>query len=396
MPYSDNGYRPSRNSSSRGGRPDVRSERPGDGRRSSSSRPMQAGYGSDSRRQRNLPYKSRRNARTMLGSDAGLNVRRSYGGRGAQRRGAFLSRYDLNGRSIAILCVGLLGLLLVLFLVGSCVRGCSPSQPEQTGDQKAVNSYDSRVSSGASGHLTNEFTPQLNRSEKLAWIAQNADRYADERLPELALLEPEATDFVASVPDSDKKSADYTDSNEVGTYPLVYNWDARWGYVEYAGSNVGVNGSGLAALFMARAGLTGKTDLTPASLAADATSGGYTDETLGTAASFFTGKAADYGVAVKEYTPSGDNLKTILSEGSTSIALVQLKANFTTPYAHWALVVSLNSDGSVSLYDPASASASMRPWAAGTIGANCDGMYQLTRGEGAVGTGDSPGGTTTS
>ena len=242
MPYSDNGYRPSRNSSSRGGRPDVRSERPGDGRRSSSSRPMQAGYGSDSRRQRNLPYKSRRNARTMLGSDAGLNVRRSYGGRGAQRRGAFLSRYDLNGRSIAILCVGLLGLLLVLFLVGSCVRGCSPSQPEQTGDQKAVNSYDSRVSSGASEHLTNEFTPQLNRSEKLAWIAQNADRYADERLPELALLEPEATDFVASVPDSDKKSADYTDSNEVGTYPLVYNWDARWGYVEYAGSNVGVNG----------------------------------------------------------------------------------------------------------------------------------------------------------
>lgn len=277
--------------------------------------------------------------------------------------------------------MGLLGLLLVLFLVGSCVRGCSPSQPEQTGDQKAVNSYDSRVSSGASEHLTNEFTPQLNRSEKLAWIAQNADRYADERLPELALLEPEATDFVASVPDSDKKSADYTDSNEVGTYPLVYNWDARWGYVEYAGSNVGVNGSGLAALFMARAGLTGKTDLTPASLAADATSGGYTDETLGTAASFFTGKAADYGVAVKEYTPSGDNLKTILSEGSTSIALVQLKANFTTPYAHWALVVSLNSDGSVSLYDPASASASMRPWAAGTIGANCDGMYQLTRGK---------------
>ncbi len=57
---------------------------------------------------------------------------------------------------------------------------------------------------------------------------------------------------------------------------------------------------------------------------------------------------------------------------------VQLKAgSFTTPYAHWALVMSSNSDGSVSMYDPDSTSASTHT-AAGTIAANASDMYALT------------------
>jgi hypothetical protein len=40
--------------------------------------------------------------------------------------------------------------------------------------------------------------------------------------------------------------------------------------------------------------------------------------------------------------------------------------------------MSSNSDGSVSMYDPDSTSASTHTWAAGTIAANASDMYALT------------------
>jgi hypothetical protein len=87
---------------------------------------------------------------------------------------------------------------------------------------------------------------------------------------------------------------------------------------------------------------------------------------------------------VREYTPSGDNLATIFSNGGVC-ALVRLKANFTSPYAHWALVCALNENGSLTLHDPTSATASSREWAPGTVASNAELLYSLTEGETTVG-----------
>lgn len=57
---------------------------------------------------------------------------------------------------------------------------------------------------------------------------------------------------------------------------------------------------------------------------------------------------------------------------------MQLNANFTTPYAHWALVVKTNDDGSVTMYDPDSTSASGHTWAAGTIAKNSSTLLSVT------------------
>ena len=131
----------------------------------------------------------------------------------------------------------------------SVLHGCSTKQ-----DSVAVNEIDSRVAAGVSEDLTQEFADALNRNDKLSWIAANADQYSDTSMLELALNEPASIDFVAAYPSSDKTAELYGDSVTAGSAPLLYDWDTRWGNVDYAGSALGVTGSGPTALSMTRNG----------------------------------------------------------------------------------------------------------------------------------------------
>ncbi|MBP3884871.1 MAG: hypothetical protein J6D54_08060 [Olsenella sp.] len=323
-------------------------------------------------------YKSDHNYKSLSGHDTGYNLRR--GGMGRGHRSAF-PRRGIDRRT-AVLIGGAIAILVILFIViSSCTRSCSSqrTQDEQR-EQREVNSYDSRVASGVSEALTNKFTPTLDKNEKLAWIAENANLYSDEHLPELALRESAAIDFVASVPSHDKTETSYGEGVEKNSYPQLYDWDTRWGYVEYGGSNVGVNGSALTSLAMAYMGLTGKTDHSISDLAKLAQEGNYVTSDGGTSEGFFTGVAESIGLVAREYTPSGDNITLALGEGEPVI--VRLNAGFTTPYAHWAVVVSQNSDGSVTMYDPDSTSASTHTWAPGTIAGKTSKMFAMSAASG--------------
>ncbi len=326
-------------------------------------------------------FKSDRNYRSLSGHDTGYNLR--HGGIGQRYRGA-LSRRGIDRRT-AVLIGGAIVILVVLFIViSSCARSCSTQreQAEQR-EQREVNSYDSRVASGVSEALTNKFSPVLDKNEKIAWIAENANLYSDEHLPELALRESSAIDFVASVPSHDKTETGYGEGVEKNSYPQLYDWDTRWGYVEYGGSNVGVNGSALTSLAMAYMGLTGKSDHSISDFAKLAQDGNYVTSDGGTSEGFFTGVAENIGLAVREYTPSGDNITLALGDGEPVI--VRLNAGFTTPYAHWAVIVSQNSDGSVTMYDPDSSSASTHTWAPGTIAGKTSKMFAMSASSGSSG-----------
>lgn len=334
------------------------------------------------RRESRTPYRSNRNYRTISGHDAGLNVHNNSrigfdrsNFKGSRRRGGLLSRLGLSNRGLAVLLVGLVLLILLIFGISSCVTSCNNSGKQTKSAQKEVNSYDGRVAAGVSESLTKQFTPVLDQNKKLSWIAAHADEYADARLCQLALREDSAIDFVAGLPKAKATGKKYGDGNEKGSYPLLYDWDARWGYVKYADSVMGVTGSGPTSLSMAYMGLTGKTDQTPNALAELSTEGKYTDKGSGTKKEFFTKVGAQVGLSVKEYTSSADNLSIVLSNG---VAIVQLNANFTTPYAHWALVIKTNDDGSVTMYDPDSTSASGHTWAAGTIAKNASTLLSVT------------------
>lgn len=321
-------------------------------------------------------YRSSRNYRSLTGHDTGYTVRNNKIGFNGRRN---------SNRNLILLLGAIVVLIILILVISSCVRGCSSAPSDDvTAEQQgqSVNELDSRVAAGVSDELTKEFSTRLDQDETLAQIASNAASYGDERVPELAILEPDAVSFVASVPTAEKKSSTYDDAVSKGTFPKLFDWDVRWGYVDYAGSILGVTGSGPTSLSMAYMGLSGNTDKTPADIAQAAADGGYAkpDDALSTSADFLDGLSGDLGLSVRSYKVSSDNLATVFSnyDPGEVCVIVQLKSDFTTPYAHWALLPGTYSDGSYQLYDPTSSEASSHGWSAGTIAANADAFYALT------------------
>lgn len=261
--------------------------------------------------------------------------------------------------------------LLVLVVVGvsSCVRGCSSG----SGDASQA---DSRVAAGLSDELTTAFTTQLDRNEKLADIAANAQQYGDQGLLELALDVPEAIDFVAAYPTAEKAAQPYDESVTQGTAPQLWCWDARWGNVDYAGRALAITGSGPTALAMAYMGLTGATDHTPADIAQAATDAGAATGDSAMTADFLVSQAGELGLTCESFASNGDNLSQVLDSGT--YLLLETKAGSLTSAAHWVLVVSENEDGSMVVYDPTSPDVSAHPWAPATLASTCTDFYALS------------------
>ena len=176
------------------------------------------------------------NYRTLTGLDTGYSLR----GRRQQidfdnRHRGLLSRYGISNRMLILGAAAVVIVLIAALSIASCVQGQSSEQPTQTHqeDTDATNQWDSRVSANTPKDLTSKFTTVLDRNEKFATIAKNADRYPDARLPELAINEPAAIDFVAAYPTAEHRATDYGQTNEKGEFPQLFNWDIRWGYVDY-------------------------------------------------------------------------------------------------------------------------------------------------------------------
>ena len=312
----------------------------------------------------NTRYRSDHNYRTLTGKDTGYSIHNArnhpryinFEGRGGRFRPGLTNNRITLGVVMAIL-------ILIAAFAYACTRGSSQQGTQSDQEQQGTgNQWDARVSASASQDLTQRFSTQLDRNEKLATIAQNLDKYPDQRIPELALSEPDAMDFVAGYPTAKSKASDFGQDNAKGSYPMLFDWDTRWAYVEYAGSVLGVTGSGPTA---------------PA-FAADATDKGYTstgDE--GTTADLFTYEARQLGFKIKQYDPSADSITSLLATKGT-VAIVRLKEGFDTSSAHWALIVKRNDDGSVTLYDPACSAASSHPWDVGSIAAGASDLYALS------------------
>ena len=150
----------------------------------------------------------------------------------------------LDRRLVILGALAIVLLVLVIVGVSTCVRSCSGGD----GSGTQTGQGDVRVAAGLPEELATAFTDELNRSDKLAGIAANADKYGDQGLLELALSVPEAIDFVAAYPTAEKTARPYEDAVTKGTAPQLWCWDARWGNVDYAGRALALTGSGPTAL----------------------------------------------------------------------------------------------------------------------------------------------------
>ena len=227
--------------------------------------------------------------------------------------------------------------------------------------------------------MTSKFTVALDQGELLAKIAKNADEYDDDRLLTLALNEPESREFVAAYPSSDKSSRPYEDEVTRGEVPRLYDWDARWGAVTYGDGPLAVTGSGPTTLAMAYMGLTGKTDFSPTEIAQRASKSNYAEGDSGSKGTLFSKLGSSMGLQSEQYDPAAETLLYTLND--TTVIAVELKAETLTDDAHWALVVNINMDGSVTVFDPTSTAVSSRSWSMGTIAAASDTFYALRASE---------------
>ncbi len=333
------------------------------------------------------PAQRRRNA-------GGYQLQRhpiNFGG----RRGRLGS---VDPRLIVLVAVALVALVLIIFSVVSCVSSTAPSK-----DQGPA------VNQELPSDLQNSLKQALSRDAQLADIAERGTEYP-ESLIRLALSEPASVGFVYGWTSSDHETAQaYDDAVAKGTVPELYGWDARWGYLDYGGSPLAVSGSGPIACAMARMGLLGNAEQTPATIAKAAADAGKAQGDSGTDASFFTDKAADLGLAVTaldlqgaqgsaaaagdqgdgaaqagdsagdasqsqpqgtgEQTQSqpGDALAKAL--GDSAYVLVETNGGALGATSHWVLVT-IDDNGAVAVHDPSSTANSSHQWDPATVAAD--------------------------
>lgn len=270
-------------------------------------------------------------------------------------------------RPRVLLLIAILILVIVVMIVGvtSCIRRNNEAANQTIEETKPKNEQDARVAAGVSASMTSKFTEALDDAELLATIAENADQYDDDRMLTLALAEPSSRSFVAAYPQSDKASRPYDGDVKRGEVPCLYNWDEHWGAVTYSDGPLAVTGSGPTTLAMAYMGLTGKTDYSPTEIAQQARKSNYAEGDSGTKGEMFSKLPTTMGLTSTEYTPAAETLSFAL--GDTTVFAAEVKAGTLTDEAHWVLIVNMNEDGSVTVFDPTSTYVSSRPWDAGTI-----------------------------
>lgn len=202
----------------------------------------------------------------------------------------------------------------------------------------------------------------------VAWIAQHVDSYAadgedaQQALLELAATEPAAVPFVRAFPERYPESEGSALEEEVkaGEVPLLYQWDERWGYTEYASGAFALTGCYPTALAMAYMGVTGDASLTPYDMGQRAQQGGYETESGGTDSSFLVDEAPSLGLACQSVNVDADSLTAALQDGAVVICRVG-PGDFADG-DHCLVIAGLTEDGQLVVHDPSSAVRSEQAW----------------------------------
>lgn len=315
------------------------------------------------------------NRRPLQGRDTGYRI-------GSNRRQKPTG--NINPRLIIIGIVGILLVIALVFGISSCVRGCSSSRTSKKDETKQakVNPTDERVAYGVSADETAKLSAVLDRNEAFEQIAKSANKISDARLIDLAIAEPEAIEFVAGAAKADGTTQPYADALVTGEYPALYTFDARWGYATYGEGTVGSLGSGPVALAMASMGLSGQATYDPSVIAQAVIAAKLDSGTAGMDDAFVSNHAAEAGVTATSVEASSDGMYNPIAEGQPVLIKLKADSGVGSASAHWAVIVGLNSDNSISLNDPTSVYATTHPWSLGALSARTDTAYSLVAASG--------------
>lgn len=231
------------------------------------------------------------------------------------------------------------------------------------------------LSVGLSGRLTpaTDTTPAAENIEqpvfsstdddsaeaRRAAILQDTSGTFPESLQALLERHPDALGFVEDYPDhKDDAPADTIGEVVQGQFPLLLQWDPRWGYTRYGDDLLAVTGCGPTCLAMAAAGLTGDDTITPAAVAQRAQRDGYWVDGVTSWGLMTTGCEA-WGLVSEELPLTESAVTGALSEGRPIICSVR-PGDFTTT-GHFILLTGMTEEG-IRVNDPNSPQNSNRLW----------------------------------
>lgn len=175
-------------------------------------------------------------------------------------------------------------------------------------------------------------------------VYQNQEKYPLELLLSGA-GNPEMTDFLCGYLTSDGSTdGHFTDEEQPEDYPLLLQFDPRWGYMPY-GSNgtVGSSGCGPTCLSMAVFYLTGNRECTPDVIAQYSLDEGYYIDTVGTAWELLDNYPTTYGLTVTHPDLSDEQLKAHLDQGNILICSVR-PGDFTSE-GHFIVIYGYDENG---------------------------------------------------
>lgn len=157
-----------------------------------------------------------------------------------------------------------------------------------------------------------------------------------------------------------------------GTIPYLYQTDPAWAGKPYAGTDVLTAGCGPTCMTMVYAGLTGKTDYNPASMAAFSEANGFVDSGM-TTWLFMTEGASKLGLAAEELPADANVLVAALREGRPVIASVR-PGDFTT-VGHFIVIAGVDETGNLVVRDPNSPEHSAQTWDAQRVLDQCANLW---------------------
>lgn len=178
----------------------------------------------------------------------------------------------------------------------------------------------------------------------LYYVYMNEEQYPLELLLSGA-GNPEMTDYLYGYLTSDGSTdGHFTDEEQPEDFPLLLQWDIRWGYMPY-GTNgtVGSSGCGPTCLSMAVFYLTGNRECTPDVITQYSLDEGHYIEGVGTAWALLDNYPTEFGLTVTHPALSDENLKAHLDQGNILICSVR-PGNFTSE-GHFIVIYGYDENG---------------------------------------------------
>lgn len=217
------------------------------------------------------------------------------------------------------------------------------------------------------------------KDERIAAICSKSEAYP-ERLLEALANNPEMADFVEGYLEAEHAAAGGLTESEMGEkYPLLLQWDPRWGYAPYGDNScIALSGCGPTCLSMALYYLTGDVGLTPDVISDFSMQNGYYMSGTGTLWALFEDVAPLYGVRVSQPDASERGMKAALDRGG--ILICSMKPGDFTAGGHFIVIYGYDQDGFL-INDPNCVARSRQSWTYDQIGGQIKHLWVFEKGQ---------------